>query len=257
MKTMLIKSRIALACLAVAAGTALPAHAGLFSDEEARKAILDLRAKLAAVEAQAKETAARIETKSDRSATLDMVNQNEQTLQEVAKLRGQLEVLGNDIAEAQKRQKDFYADLDARLRKIEPREVTVDGQTMQVDPNEQTAYDNGMALMRSGDYKGAAEALSNFVKRYPASNYAASAQYGLGSAYYALGDYKNAIAAQEELVTNFKTSPKAPDALWNMAVSYRFLKDAKNEKRVLTTLVADYPDSNVAGDARTRLAALK
>ena len=130
----LSKSGLSAALLAALTWLPLQAHAGLFDDDEARKALLDLRAK---VEAMRSELNARIDTKSDKSSTLDLVNQNEMTLQEVAKLRGQIEVLSNELANAQKRQKDFYVDLDARLRKLEPREVTIDGKTAQVDPNEQ------------------------------------------------------------------------------------------------------------------------
>jgi TolA-binding protein len=83
------------------------------------------------------------------------VTQNENMLQEIAKLRGQIEVLANDIANAQKRQKDFYVDLDARLRKLEPREVTIDGKTAQVDPGEQRGYEAAMQLFKAGDYKAA------------------------------------------------------------------------------------------------------
>jgi hypothetical protein len=83
------------------------------------------------------------------------VTQNENMLQEIAKLRGQIEVLANDIANAQKRQKDFYVDLDARLRKLEPREVTIDGKTAQVDPGEQRNYEAAMQLFKAGDYKAA------------------------------------------------------------------------------------------------------
>jgi hypothetical protein len=97
------KSGLSAALLAATVLAAAASHAGLFDDDEARKALLDLRAK---VEAMRADLQARIDTKSDKSSTLDLVNQNENTLQEIAKLRGQIEVLANDIANAQKRQKD-------------------------------------------------------------------------------------------------------------------------------------------------------
>jgi tol-pal system protein YbgF len=250
----LSKSRIAAACLALAAWVPLQSHAGLLDDDEARKAIIDLRAK---VDNLARELNARIDTKSDRSSALDMVNQQEQTLSEIAKLRGQVEVLSNELANVQKRQKDFYTDLDERIRKLEPRQVTIDGREAAVDPNEQRSYDAAMALFKGGDYKTAAAALGDFVRRYPASGYAANAQYWLGNAYYALRDYKNAISAQETVVSQYRDSPKAPDAMLNIASSYTELKDTKNAKKALKDLVAKYPESSAAQAAKDRLAVLK
>jgi tol-pal system protein YbgF len=247
-------SRLAAIALAFAAWMPLHASAGLLDDDEARRAILDLRAK---VDALSRDINARIDTKSDKSATLEMLNGQEQTMQEIARLRGQLEVLANQIATSQKTQKDLYADLDARMRKLEPRQEVVDGQTAEVLPAEKQAYDNAQQLLASGDYKAAAAALQDFVRRYPDSAYAAEAQYRLGSSYYALRDYKNAIAAQELVVSNYGTSTKAPDAMLNLASIYTEQKDNKKAKKVLQQLMTKYPDSSAAGLAKTRLASLK
>ena len=174
-----------LACLVLMAWMPLQASAGLLDDEEARKAILDLRAK---VDAIARDLNTRIETKSDKTAQLDMLNQHEQTMQEISRLRGQIEVLANEISKAQNSQRQLYADLDARIKKIEPQQAVVDGEAAEVLPAERTSYETATALFQSGDYKGAATALQDFVRRFPDSVYASNAQYWLGNAYYALGD---------------------------------------------------------------------
>ncbi|HEU4777688.1 MAG TPA: tol-pal system protein YbgF [Telluria sp.] len=243
------KSSLAAALLAAFAFLPLHAGAGVFDDDEARKAILDLRTK---VDTLAHDLNARIDTKSDKSSTLDLVSQNELTLQEIAKLRGQIEVLANDLANAQKRQKDFYVDLDARLRKLEPHEVNIDGKAAQVDPNEQKTYETAMQLFKSGDYKTAGAALSEFVHRYPESGYAANAQYWLGNAYYAQRDCKNAIAAQLVVLKAYPDSPKAADAMLNIASCQTELKD-KAAKKTLQDLIKQYPDSSAAATAKERL----
>ncbi|MDK6077057.1 MULTISPECIES: tol-pal system protein YbgF [Massilia] len=243
-----------LVLLAVMAWMPLQASAGLLDDNEARKAILELRAK---VDAVARELKAQIDNKSDRTAQLDMLNQHEQTMQEIARLRGQIEVLANQITRAQESQKQLYADLDARLKKVEPQQETVDGQVASVLPSEKSAYDSATAMFQSGDYQGATTALQDFVRRYPDSAYAANAQYWLGNAYYALGDYKKAIAAQEVVTTTYAGSPKAPDAMLNIGSSYALLKDSKNAKKALQQLVSKYPESSAARTAKDRLASLK
>ncbi|MYM26167.1 tol-pal system protein YbgF [Duganella sp. FT135W] len=243
------KSGLSAALLAATVWLPLQAHAGLFDDDEARRALLDLRAK---VEAMRTELNGRIDTKSDKSSTLDLVTQNENLLQEIAKLRGQIEVLANDIANTQKRQKDFYVDLDARIRKLEPREVVIDGKASQVDPSEQRNYEAAMQLFKAGDYKAAGSALGDFVARYPGSSYASNAQYWLGNAYYAQRDCKSAIAAQLVVLKNYGDSPKAPDAMLNIASCQTELKD-KAAKKTLQDLIKQYPDSPAAATAKERL----
>jgi tol-pal system protein YbgF len=247
----LTKSGLAAAVLAAFAYLPLHASAGVFDDDEARKAILDLRSK---VEALSQSVNARIDTKADKSSTLDLVNQNEVTLQEISKLRGQIEVLANELANAQKRQKDFYVDLDARLRKLEPRQVTIDGKAAQVDPTEQKDYDAAMLLFKAGDYKAAAGALDAFVRRYPESGYAANAQYWLGNAFYAQRDCKSAIAAQQVVLKAYPDSPKAADAMLNIASCQTELKD-KAAKKTLQDLIKTYPDTPAAETAKERLKA--
>lgn len=231
---------------------ALPiaAQAGILEDDEARKAILDLRSK---VDTMRRELTGMIDNKSDKSSTVDLINQNEQLRSEIARLRGQIEVLSNELANSQRRQKDFYVDLDSRLRKLEPQKVVLDGKEADVEPSEQKAYDNAMQLFKSGEYKQAANALSDFMRRYPNSAYAANAQYMLGNAYYAQRDCKLAISSHNVVVKNFPDSPKAPDAMLSMASCYTELKDKSATRKTLELLISQYPDSSAAQTAKERL----
>jgi tol-pal system protein YbgF len=246
--------RLAAVALALAAWMPLQASAGLLDDDEARRAILDLRAK---VDAMTRDLNARMDAKADKTVTVDMLNQHEQTMQEIARLRGQIEVVANSIAMAQKGQKDLYADLDSRIKKLEPRQETIDGQAAEVLPTEKQAYDAAYARVTSADYPGALAAFQDFLRRYPTSAYAPNAQYWIGNAYYLQRDYKNAIAAQEVVLSSYGSSPKAPDAMLNIASNYAELKDLKNAKKTWQQLIKKYPDTNAAQTAKDRLAAVK
>jgi tol-pal system protein YbgF len=245
-----LKSVSAAAFMAAVAYLPMTAHAGMFDDDEARKAILDLRNK---VEALQKDVA----SKSDKNSALSLSDQNDQLRQEVARLRGQLEVLTNELANTQQRQKDFYVDLDSRLTKLEPQKVNVDGKEVSVDQSEQKTYDAALNIFKGGDYKGASSAFGDFLKRYPQSGYAASAQYWLGNSLYAQRDYKGAIAAQQAVVKNYPDNPKVADALLNIASSYTELKDKASARKSLETLIAKYPNSPAAQTGKERMATLK
>ena len=233
---------------------AMPAHAGLFNDDEARKAISDISTKLDVLTGRLDDQLA---TKADKTVILDQLNQLDALRQEIAKLRGQVEVLSNDASDNQRRQKDFYVDLDNRLRKLEPQKIVVDGKEAQIDQNEQKNYDTAVAVFQSGDYSGAANALNSFLQLYARSIYAPNAQYSLGIAYYALKDYKNAIATFQAMIKAAPDSPKAPDAMLNIASCYSEQKDKVQAKKVLLALRSEYPDSNAAKTASARLATLK
>lgn len=247
---MTFKSTLAAALLAAFSTISLHAHAGMFDDDEARRSILDLRNKV-------ESTSSRLEGKADKSSTLDLSNQNEQLRQEIAKLRGQIEVLTNELANEQRRQKDFYVDLDNRLRKLEPVKMTVDGKEASVEPGEQKAYDTALALFKAGDYKTAGASFFDFLRRYPSSGFAASAQYWLGNSYYAQRDYKNAITAQQLVLKNYPGSPKAADAMLNIASCHIELKDKLAAKKTLEKLIEQFPATPAAEIAKERLNAIK
>jgi tol-pal system protein YbgF len=244
------KSALGAALVAAFSCAPILAHAALFDDTEARKAILDIRSQIQTLQHD-------MGDKADKSSTLTLADQNEQLRQEIARLRGQIEVLTNQLSEAQQRQKDFYVDLDTRLRKLEPQQVTIDGKDVSVDINEQKSFTSAQALWNGGDYKGAAAAFSDFLKRYPQSGYAASAQFFLGNAYYGQGDFKNAVAALQLMLKNYPDNPKVPDAQLLVGSSYIELKDKPAAKKMFTTLIAQHPDAPAAKTAKERLAGIK
>ncbi len=255
------KCTLAAALLAAFSYVPLQAHAGLFDDNEARQAIIDLRAKIDAAntrfDTEQTQSNARLDTKADKNSVIELNNQNEQLLKEIAKLRGQIEVLTNDLANSQQRQKDFYVDLDNRLRKLEPQKVLVDGREASVEPSEQKAYDAALALFKDGDYKNAGVTFADFLRRYPQSGYASHAQYSLGNSYYAQRDYANAIATLQIFVKKYAENAKAPEALLNIATCQMELKEKTAAKKTLLELVAQYPNSPQAQNAKERLALIK
>jgi tol-pal system protein YbgF len=62
---------------------------------------------------------AQAESGTSNRGVVQLLNQVEALNGELNRLRGQIEVLANDVNNAQKRQRDMYVDLDTRLRRIE------------------------------------------------------------------------------------------------------------------------------------------
>lgn len=255
-----VRPRLLGLCLALSLGSA---QAGLFEDDEARKAILDLRAKVNQNdETQKAQLAAAVRQLTEQiqqmqRALLEITNQNEQLRAEIARLRGQDEQLQRDLAEIQRHQRDITQQVDDRVRKLEPQQVSVDGREFMVDADERRAYEDAMAGLRAGDFDKAGFALSAFLKRYPNSGYADSVRYWLANAQYGRRDYREAVNTFRAFLSAAAEHPRAPEALLAMANCYAEMKDAKTARRTLEDLIKQYPKSEAAMAARERLAILK
>lgn len=250
----------AAACGFALALAAPVAHAGLFDDAEARRAIVDLREKVARLIEQQKagqteSTAVQEQMAQVKRSMLDLTSQFELMRADAAKLRGQNEQLAQEIAELQRVQRDIRQGVDDRIRKLEPQMVSVDGKEFLADTEEQRQFNESLALLRKGDFAGAASGFAAFHKRYPSSGYNDSVLFWLGNAQYAKRDYREAMTSFRTLVTNAPEHPKAPEALLSVASCQTELKETKGARRTLEDLLKQYPKSEAAQAAKERLAA--
>lgn len=213
--------------LALAALTA-PAHA--FSDDEARKAILDLRQQV------------QQQNEQSQRAKLQLADQIQALQQEVAQLRDQLELVSRQQPSAKP---------GAAAGGSNPPGASAG------DPQEQTAYDGAMDLFRKGQYKEAAESLAAFTALYPNSQLAPSAQFYQGSSRYALKDFKGTIEQLNAMVQKSPDNARAPDALLIIAGSQIELNNRAGAKTTLQRIVRDYPTTPAANTAKSRLQLLQ
>jgi tol-pal system protein YbgF len=234
-------------------------HAGILEDDEARKAILELRSRMTQNEEQSRALLAQQaeQITALRRSLLDLNNQLESARAEIARLRGSDEQLARDVAEMQRRQKDIAQAIDDRLRKFEPLKVSLDGKEFTAEPDEARAHDEAMALLRNGDFDKAAFALGNFQRRWPTSGYGPSVRFWQANALYGKREYKEAIGAFRSFVTSAPQHPRAPEALLALANSQAEMKDNKAARRTLEELLKSYPQSEAAVAGKERIAALK
>ena len=217
---------------------------------------------------------------SAANPALDLAQQLERLRQEMTQMRGQIEVLGNDIQMAAKRQRDMYVDLDTRMKSLEQPAAAATSPAPQPAPAaaattatvavataapgpaptseaETRAYQDAQGQRKIGNFQGAIAGFRNFIAQYPKSPLAHRAQYWIGDSYYNLREFKSAIASQQRLISAFPDSPSVPDALLNIASSQLELGDKPGARKTLDKLVARYPTSEAAEKAKRRLATLK
>ena len=252
------------------------AHAALFDDKEARKKILELEAKqqsnhdasMAAI-ADLKKRVAAIEAVVQGQGLAEMSNQIEALKQEVANLKGDLEVASHALDTTQQRQKDLYTDTDTRLRKLESSAPAAVNSTPANTPpanvpaqppaeeKDVKAFADADSLSKSAKHKEAFAAFDSFLKEYPNSKLAPDALYGMGYSQFALKNYKSSIATQQKVVDLHPASAKVPDAMFNMANSQIQLGQVANARKTLRSLIEKFPDADVTPNAKKRLKALE
>jgi tol-pal system protein YbgF len=250
-----------------------PAHAGLFDDDEARKAILELRERHTKATEDSDKRHAELSKRIDRldqltdrlekasRAQFELNNDIAALRQEIARLRGQLEVQANetgrlqkDIATAQTQQRTT---VDDRLKKMEPIQVALDGTTISVEPREKQLYDTALTAFRSSDYRGSLFSLNRLNDEFPQSPYQANAWFWTASAHFALKDYKAAITTHERMLKRYPDHPRSADAMLNLANAQIESADKRNGRRSLEMVIERFPQSPAAASARERLSRLK
>jgi len=231
------------------------AQAALFQDDEARRAILDLRQRLEAtnraLQAQADDNT------QLRRILVDMQSQIDSMQAELNKSRGAREQLARDVAELQMRQRDAQSGIDERLRRFEPVMVTVDGREFEVEQGEKREYEAAMEVFRKGDFASAQASLQRFVQRFAQSGYLPSALFWLGNASYAVKDYKASLAQFRQMLTLSPSHARAPEAMLAVSNVQIELKDSKAARKTLEDLIKAFPQSDAAQAAKERLPKLR
>ncbi|HEY0563782.1 MAG TPA: YbgF trimerization domain-containing protein [Methylophilus sp.] len=267
---MAVKQMVVLGLL----GVSLSSQAALFDDKEARKKILEVETKTLANDqshdnaiSELKKNQAAIEKRLlaieaviQGQGLVDMQNQIEQLKQELAQVRGDLEVAAHNLEATQQRQKDLYTDTDTRLRKIEGGTISEAQPTSTpaaVEEKDSKAFADADALSQSAKHKEAFAAYDLFLKDYPSSKLVPDALYGMGYSQFALKNYKSAIATQQKLVDGHAGHAKVPEAMYNIANSQIQLGQVSNAKKTLKDLIAQHPNAEVTPSAQKRLKALE
>lgn len=223
-----LRTAVLTATLSFSALFAAPALA--FSDDEARRAILELRGQIKQL------------TEQNQQARIQLADQMEAIRHEMATMRGQMETL-NWQQELEKRSSQAQSGGTAS--------------TQASDPQEQAVYDAAMGLFRSGKYKEAASSLASFIQTYPESALVPEARFYRGSSMYASKDFKGSIQGLQGMVKSSPDDPRAPDALLVIAASQIELNDLAGAKATLQRIVKDYPQASAAETAKSRLKLLQ
>lgn len=227
-----------LCCFGAAIGSS---QAALFEDGDARKQINVLSESL----------------RTNQKAVLELSISNDKLTRENRELRGQLEELKKNNEELSESLKTYYKELNARLQKVEPQSIEVEGVKGLVYPGEKEAYDTALKNFQGGDLSVANKSLNEFINRYPNSPYSPLAIYWLANTQYAQKEYKTGIATAQSLIKRFPDHPRVPET-FNTIANCQIESNQKSEARkTLESITKNYPNTKAAENAAATLSKLK
>ena len=221
----------------------------------------------------------------------ELTLQLDEMRRENRQLRGEIEKLGYQIEQLNRKQRDIYQDIDQRLSTLRsdqpapvatattpqpapvqtgptpapvtsgrgtPAPVTVVSPTQpaNVDREQiQAEYQAAYALLspQQKRYAESAKAFEAFLQKYPQDPLAANAQYWLGEAHYVSQQNAAALAAFEKVMSDHPKSTKAPGALYKIGRLHQAAGKGSDARSAYERVLKDYSNSPAAGLARQRL----
>jgi tol-pal system protein YbgF len=198
--------------------------------------------------------------------------QLQQMQEEIARLRGMVEVQQNDIQRMKQEALERYQELDQRIasgaaasagNNSQPAGGAIDAGgtpsalaaqapapaagTEPADPaKEKLYYEAAFDLIKAKDFDKASQAFTAFLRKYPNSSYAGNAQYWLGEVNLAKGDLQGAGQAFAKVSQQYPKHAKVPDSLYKLADVERRLGHNDKVKGILQQVVAQYPGTSAA-----------
>jgi tol-pal system protein YbgF len=182
-----------------------------------------------------------------------------------SELQGQVESLAYESETTADRQRQLYADLDARIQELEASlqarnsRSVMDGGTLSPgqlpmpDGSDRDNYQAAFELLKEQRYEPAAMAFQQFLVAYPDSELADNAQYWLAESHYVTQKFDEALTEFEIVITKFPRSRKVPDALLKMGYCSYELKQWDAARTSLERVTAEYPETTAARLAGQRI----
>jgi len=235
------------------------AHAALFDDEEARRRIEATNQRLTSVQRQIEDRLVILEQQAKSGGLADLATQIQLLQGDLAKLRGQIEVVTYELEQSQKRQRDLYVDLDTRLRKIESAAAATPaagGEPLNAANAGNPAASPPPAPAPANPAASAPPAVVATAPpaRNPADGVAEQRAYDAALDFFKRGDYQGAINGFGSFVKTYPRSPLVPSAQYWMGNAQYAKRDFRASIVTQRQLLKEFPDSAKAPDALLNIA---
>lgn len=114
-------------------------------------------------------------------------------------------------------------------------------------------YDQASQDLTQGRYAMALQGFRGFLQKFPTSELADNAQYGVGECFFAQAQFDSARTEYAKVEAVYPSGDKVPAALYKLALSQERLGDVNGYRKTLGDLVKRFPNAGEAQLARERL----
>lgn len=188
--------------------------------------------------------------------------------QQIAQMRGQLEVQGHDLQLLNKQLRSFYQDLNNRINQSNNLNSSNNSSSVNSNPKPNTnvlsgsnsvqlqdanAYQLAFSQLTKRQYSKAQQLFATYMSDYPNGQYVADAHYWLGEIYLAEKNYQKAKTEFDTVISQYPKSAKISDAKLKIAIIHAHLGKIDQAKTELQKIKRNHPNTTAAQLANIRL----
>ena len=228
----------------------------LFEDEGARKKLNDIQDQLNALQSSIEFEINEKFTNFEKSNKVDpkLINNFSERINslfdDLAKLRGEVEVLTYSLQTSEERQKVLYKELNERLQKIEESALKIENNVNSVEsPKENNPLTQNNLIIQEDEVlpEIAPEPIPEAADLPPLVDKDLEYQeFEDAKKLITATKYKEAFDALDKFVVNYPSSELLPEAKYNLGYTQFALKNYKAAINTFNKIVLEYPDNPIA-----------
>ena len=228
----------------------------LFEDEGARKKLNDIQDQLNALQSSIEFEINEKFTNFEKSNKVDpkLINNFSERINslfdDLAKLRGEVEVLTYSLQTSEERQKVLYKELNERLQKIEESALKIENNVDSLEsPLEKEPLTQNNLIIQEDEVlpEIAPEPIPEAADLPPLVDKNLEYQeFEDAKKLITATKYKEAFDALDKFVVNYPSSELLPEAKYNLGYTQFALKNYKAAINTFNKIVLEYPDNPIA-----------
>jgi TolA-binding protein len=179
--------------------------------------------------------------------------------QEIALMRNQIEILNTKQDFFERQNEKSFNDLELKIlsyKNLEDLEL-IDGEFLTENTNPLNSYEEGIVLIKKGDFVNALIALKNFINLPEKNEQTPLAYFWLGELNLNLGDYEQSIQDFNTLIGLYPGHWRTPLAKYKLGVIYLEEGDSERAGEQFKLVIDEFPESPAAEASRVALDGLK
>ena len=200
-----------------------------------------------------------LSVRADDDEFIELYLKIQELEQEIAVMRNQIEILNTKQDFFERQNEKSFNDLELKIlsyKNLEDLEL-IDGEFLTENTNPLNSYEEGIVLIKKGDFVNALIALKNFINLPEKNEQTPLAYFWLGELNLNLGDYEQSIQDFNTLIGLYPGHWRTPLAKYKLGVIYLEEGDSERAEEQFKLVIDEFPESSAAEASRVALDGLK